>query len=111
VKRTNHSTHVPNIFGSVGDMTTPTPIIDPTKFYTRSTPPKEDAVEVEVIVPTEVVEAIRLLARDDRFPDYETPEDFMRDAMAHELHAAMIRATDPALKDRIAADPMATGVR
>jgi hypothetical protein len=77
------------------------PIIDPTKFYTRSTAPKEDAVNVEGNIPPEVVEAIRLLARDDRFPDYETPEDFMRDALIHMFAEVRDRVADPSIHDHL----------
>jgi hypothetical protein len=77
------------------------PIIDPTKCYTLATSPQDDAIEIEMTVPSQVLADIQQLVDDGDFHDYRTSEDFFRDALVHELHAIMGQIDDPRVKGNI----------
>ncbi len=86
--------------GTMGSMPS-APIIGPHQFYVRSTAPGDDAVTFDRMIPSDVAARIRRLVNDDRYPEYATPDDFMRDAVVHRLQHLVGDIADPALRAHV----------
>lgn len=57
----------------------------PDKFYTHATDKKGHCVSIRTAVPPNLSSEIDTLIASRKYPDYKTPQDFVRDAVFHRL--------------------------
>jgi hypothetical protein len=58
---------------------------DPLKFYTRATDWRGHGERMSMNIPPDVYAQVQVMVHEEDFPDYDIPQDFLRDAIVHHL--------------------------
>ena len=73
---------------------------DALKFYCRSTDVRGHGDHHSVKMPPEIAREIRIFVEAGGFPQYQTAQDFIRDAIVHHLHTRSSQIGDPRIRER-----------
>lgn len=74
---------------------------DPLRFYTRGSDDKGHYEKLWIKVSPELLSMINRFCHADEFPDYKSPQDFIRDAAVHLVNMRQEQSGDPELRAAI----------